>query len=137
MLILGAEKIFRDLFPLNEWCSSQHCLFLYLANQCLAQTKERVRLSDNMVANAIKAPDSKTENIDTVEVKETKATVLKDDKKKHKKKRNNDVDDFIVAEASYVGWKQVGGYENKDELTIEDLLDETHQQTFWVEFYRK
>lgn len=101
-----------------------------MANQCSAQTKERVRLSDNMVANAIKAPDSKTENIDTVEVKETKATVLKDDKKKHKKKRNNDVDDYIDAEASYVGWKQVGGYENKDELTIEDLLDETHQQTF-------
>jgi len=85
-----------------------------------------------MVANAVKSVDTKTGKNDTVEVKETKATVLKDDKNKgkKKKKKNQDIDDYLDVEASYVGWKQVGGYENKDELTIEDSLDETHVQTF-------
>lgn len=65
-----------------------------------------------------------------VEVKETKAAVLKETKGgKKKKKVKKDEDDYMDIEASYVGWKQVGGYENKDELTLEDSLDETHEQT--------
>ncbi|XBW36691.1 hypothetical protein QEN19_002266 [Hanseniaspora menglaensis] len=77
-----------------------------------------------------KISTSATEN--EVEVKATKAAVLKEDQKgkKKKKKVSKDEDDYLETEASYVGWKQVGGYENKDELTIEDSLDETHEQTF-------
>ena len=33
-------------------------------------------------------------------------------------------------EASYVGWKQVGGWEEKDELTPEDLLVDVNKETF-------
>ena len=33
-------------------------------------------------------------------------------------------------EASYVGWKQVGGWEEKDELTPEDLLVDLSKDTY-------
>lgn len=67
----------------------------------------------------------------SVEVKETKAAVMKEDtnEKKTKKKVKKDEDDYFDVDASYVGWKQVGSYENKDELTLEDSFDETHEQT--------
>ena len=37
---------------------------------------------------------------------------------------------------SYVGWKQVGGWEEKDELTSEDLLVDVTRTLFWGTFYQ-
>ena len=37
-------------------------------------------------------------------------------------------------DASYVGWKQVGGWEEKDSLTPEDLLVEANKDTFLGSF---
>ncbi|CAI4838818.1 CBM_collapsed_G0053310.mRNA.1.CDS.1 [Saccharomyces cerevisiae] len=35
-----------------------------------------------------------------------------------------------IHEASYVGWKQIGGWEDKDELTLDDELMDMTRETF-------
>lgn len=35
-----------------------------------------------------------------------------------------------IHEASYVGWKQIGGWEDKDELTLDDELMDMSRETF-------
>lgn len=37
-------------------------------------------------------------------------------------------------EASYVGWKQIGGWEEKDELTLEDELQDLSDETYLDNF---
>lgn len=49
------------------------------------------------------------------------------------KKDKNDTqaeDARPVVDSSYVGWKQVGGYENADALNLQDLLDDSHDDTY-------